>query len=70
VSEEGCSEIATFKPETFKMTQEEVIAANEKSKKTLQECEKLYGEDPETKRMREESQKVVLGEIKARIEKK
>jgi hypothetical protein len=49
-----------FKDETFKVKPDEIIAKNEKSKKTLKELEKVYGEDPDVKKARLESNKVVL----------
>ncbi|TNV83010.1 hypothetical protein FGO68_gene15614 [Halteria grandinella] len=59
-----------FKPETFILRPEDVIAQNEASKKTLEECEKVFGEDPGQKKQREESNAVMLDEIRGRVERK
>eukprot|EP00347_Sterkiella_histriomuscorum_P005285 403357183 len=52
------------------MKPEEIIEENQKTMVTLKDCEKLYSEDPDVKKAREESHQIVLEEIKNRVEKK
>ncbi|CDW88185.1 UNKNOWN [Stylonychia lemnae] len=52
------------------MEPEELIEENEKSLVTLKDCEKKFAEDPDVKQAREQSNEVMLEQIKLRIEKK
>jgi len=52
------------------MEPEELIEENEKNLVRLKDCEKKFGEDPDVKKAREQSNEVVFEEIKMKLEKK